>query len=352
MAESRQTTLPPHAPPTESTRTGLYHPTLTEIQQDSISKLAEEHWAHKDPESRKWDASVVEKIYYKELQETGFATKKLMLLEFSQYLEKYLWTNFDASKASLAHVLLIVLMVNEKFRERVSAWDSFMNMPAQFPEFFSRVLHLSVSPLVDNLTLQVRRFILIFLIHAFQSLENNLVRKECLRLVPISIWHCLSTPERREAEFRMNKELKDTWARVIKKYRAAEGAHKQKLEFERSWLAELLKGFVSILYSIPETGPTNDDAVAYCERFLEFLIDLEAQLPTRRFFNTLLDDLQIVVLCRLAPIVRRKEGSELFLQLLETLKFYAGFEINDFDGSALADDEMTAIHCKKLTELQ
>ena len=88
------------------------------------------------------------------------------------------------------------------------------------------------------------------------------------------------------------------------------------------------------------------------ERFLEFLIDLEAQLPTRRYFNTLLHDHQILVLCKLSPLLKRKEGGELFKQLLEILKFYAGFEINDHTGSALTYDQLTEIHCKKLTNLQ
>ncbi|CAG8795615.1 18257_t:CDS:2, partial [Cetraspora pellucida] len=88
----------------------------------------------------------------------------------------------------------------------------------------------------------------------------------------------------------------------------------------------------------------DDDAIAYCERFLEFLIDLEAQLPTRRYFNTLIDDHQILVLCKLSPLVKRKEGSELFKQLLEILKFYAGFEIHDHTGLALTDDQMTELH--------
>jgi len=37
---------------------------------------------------------------------------------------------------------------------------------------------------------------------------------------------------------------------------------------------------------------------------------------------------------------------------LEILKFYAGFEIHDHTGLALTDDEMTELHCKKLTNLQ
>lgn len=50
-----------------------------------------------------------------------------MVLEFSQYLENYLWPNYKPG-ASQAHMLSIVIMVNEKFRERVQVWQvSFRN---------------------------------------------------------------------------------------------------------------------------------------------------------------------------------------------------------------------------------
>jgi len=52
----------------------------------------------------------------------SFAVHRVMLLEFSQYLENYLWPNYS-SAATDAHVLSIVVMVNEKFRERVPAWE-------------------------------------------------------------------------------------------------------------------------------------------------------------------------------------------------------------------------------------
>jgi len=58
----------------------------------------------------------------------------------------------------------------------------------------------------------------------------------------------------------------------------------------------------------------------------------QAQLPTRRFFNTLLDDHHFVVRCSMAPLARRDPEGYLFSQLLERLRFYAGFEINDQTG--------------------
>ena len=49
----------------------------------------------------------------------------MQLLEISQYLEAYLWPHFDAASASPAHVMSILLMLNEKFKEQVSAWACF-----------------------------------------------------------------------------------------------------------------------------------------------------------------------------------------------------------------------------------
>ena len=45
------------------------------------------------------------------------------------------------------------------------------------------------------------------------------------------------------------------------------------------------------------SGAVSEDAVSFCERMLELLTDLEAQLPTRRFFNTLLDNTHLIVSC-------------------------------------------------------
>jgi len=56
-------------------------------------------------------------------------------------------------------------------------------------------------------------------------------------------------------------------------------------------------------------GPVLSDKVRYCERFLELVIDLEALLPTRRFFNTVMDDNHLVVRCQLSNLLHRPEGS-------------------------------------------
>ena len=58
------------------------------------------------------------------------------------------------------------------------------------------------------------------------------------------------------------------------------------MNFERTFLSNHIKKYYKILDSIPATDEVQMDKVHYCERFIELMIDLAAQLPTRRFFNT------------------------------------------------------------------
>jgi intron-binding protein aquarius len=76
----------------------------------------------------------------------------------------------------------------------------------------------------------------------------------------------------------------------------------------------MIKKFLKIIELIPEKGSINAEVVRYCERFLEFVIDLEALLPTRRFFNTVLDDSHLVVRCQISSLIKRPEG-KLFAQV-------------------------------------
>jgi len=74
-------------------------------------------------------------------------------------------------------------------------------------------------------------------------------------------------------------------------------------ELERNFLSNMLKNFVELLESISETDPISLDVVRYCDRFIELLTDLEAQLPTRRYFNTLFDDHNILLFCQFLPFL-------------------------------------------------
>lgn len=115
-----------------------------------------------------------------------------MMLEFSQYLENYLWPNYKRTEATHAHMMSIVVMVNEKFRERVNAWTIFHKYPKEFPEFFHQILeaclikkHLTAAYLKEQTAL------ILFLNYCFNSMEVELCRDQAKRLVSLSMWSCL-----------------------------------------------------------------------------------------------------------------------------------------------------------------
>jgi intron-binding protein aquarius len=97
-------------------------------------------------------------------------------------------------------------------------------------------------------SLTIRTHLLTFIIGAFQSLDSGIVRKECAPLVSISIWHNLSTDQKREKKLDKTVQLRKAWRAAAKRYEAAEDAVKSRLRFERSWLYTLLLDFLSQLY--------------------------------------------------------------------------------------------------------
>lgn len=241
-----------------------------------------------------------------------------MMLEFSQYLENYLWPNYRHASASHAHMMSIVIMLNEKVRERVDAWAVFRQQPAEFPLFFRQVLEACLPDDSDSesdapespAALSEQTALVLFLNHCFNSMEVELCREQAKRLVSLAMWSCLQ-PLRREQELRAVPEWRKFWKKLQKRDRPE---HRERLEWERHFLQRLMVRFMRILETVPETGDFVQEAVRYCERFVELLIDLEALLPTRRFFNTVMDDCHVVVRCSLAPLVRREEG-KLFAQV-------------------------------------
>jgi intron-binding protein aquarius len=89
----------------------------------------------------------------------------------------------------------------------------------------------------------------------------------------------------------------------------------------------------------------------YLERFSEFIVDLLSQLPTRRFLNTLLDDMHVLVRCRRASIITQPEG-KLLSQLLTMIDACMRFEVHDQTGRALTPHDMMTVQNTRINRLQ
>jgi intron-binding protein aquarius len=113
---------------------------------------------------------------------------------------------------------------------------------------------------------------------------------------------------RRELEFKQCPEWKAGWKKIQKRDLKKSHDEQMRLSFERTFLRQMITRFEETLLSLKTDEHVPEEELRYCERFMELLIDLENLLPTRRFFNTVLDDSQIIVRCSLSELVRRPEG--------------------------------------------
>ncbi|XP_029585739.1 RNA helicase aquarius isoform X2 [Salmo trutta] len=326
-------------------------PSVSQINAEYVTQLSNRYWAPHAKNKLPFDPKVLEDVYEREILKSKFAIRKIMLLEFSQYLENYLWVNYNPGVSSNAYLMSICCIVNEKFRENVPAWEVFKKEPSHFPYFFKCVMEAVLAGEEAGLTLKEQTVLLVFLDHCFNSLEVDLIREQVQQLISLPMWMCI-LPSRLQHELKKVPKLQKFWNLIKKNFDKLEGKASEQAKMERTFLSALIKKFLGVLVSISPAGPVPMEKVHYCERFIELMIDLEALLPTRRWFNTVLDDSHLVVSCHLSSLMQREKEGHLFCQLLDMLKFYTGFEINDQTGNALTEKEMTTLHYDRITSLQ
>eukprot|EP00906_Rhabdomonas_costata_P018529 RCo027049 len=243
---------------------------------------------------------------------------------------------------STAQVLATMRNVHEKIKEGLPAWDQLI--ASQGAE---RFLAAAFALPMESLSLQENLLFLIFLIHVYQSLEMPLIRAHALKLVHLALWVNLS-PRRLQLELRSNAEVAATFQKLRK---ALEKKGEEYMLLPRTFIPRLLRTFMGILNSV-HPGSADPVAITYCERFVEFLNDLLSQLPTRRFFRAYLEDCHTYVECLLSQLYRMPEEGRMFRDLLGITRFYLGFEIDDFSGEALDNNQIKQIHTRKLIVFQ
>ncbi|PAA88719.1 hypothetical protein BOX15_Mlig009685g1, partial [Macrostomum lignano] len=337
-------------------------PTVDQLESDVIMRIGQQYWIGRDEASIDFKQQVVDAIYSQEIRHSQFAQRRIMMLEFFRYLEQYLWPFYSPATATDSFVLSIACMVNEKRRERVPVWPAFVEKPEHFGHLVRQTLRLALD--ADN-QLSVKEHIVLvdFIGHCLTSLEVDLVRDQLKRTISLGIWRCLS-PRRLQLTL-------DSQPRLAKLYRALlrrdektaptlSQSERDFIQFEYTFLASFIERFVGVLYSIKpasidgaELKSADRLTISYCERCLQLLIDLESTLLTRRFFNLLLDDRNVVVRCKLAPLAGAAESDgKLFCQLLSMLEFYARFEIDELEGQPLTSVQVDSRHCKDIVDLQ
>ncbi|KUI54330.1 Intron-binding protein aquarius [Cytospora mali] len=312
-----------------------------------FARLAKQHWLKPTKRATKAKVKVkndvLKQSIWDPLERDKFPLPSLLELESLQILESYLWPGYS-EQSSNHHVLLIVLIINAKRRERLETWSIFEDRPDDFSTLFRRVLSMSLD---RSLSVVIRTQILSFVIYAFQSLDCGIVRKECAPLVSISIWHSLSTEKKRDDKLSEHAHLRKAWRAAAKRYDSADEPTKARLRFDRSWLYTLALDFLGLLYS----ENSSKDDILYSENFVEFLSDLQSQLPTRRYVNFLLQDLHILPAASLSPLFN-DEDNGLLRDMLALLSHYTHFSIDEQTGLQQSKAQAYDRHCANLAKLQ
>ncbi|KAK5705717.1 hypothetical protein LTR17_021405 [Elasticomyces elasticus] len=323
----------------------MSRPSTTDLTGDHpLALLARRNWLVSKPS--RTPTAVPELWEATQGSESEFS---LLLLEQLQALERYLWPIYHNDTSSNQHVLLLVLLLNTKVKEHLPSWELFAGRPVEFAGLFRRVLGLSLD--VSLATAQ-RTEVLVFLVNAFQSLDQGIVRKECASLVSVGVWTNLHSETAREEKLSKSLQLQKAWRASGKKYDIAPPQDQARLRFERSWLYALLLDFLDRLYDAEASKDKRQENLLYCERFLELLCDLLSQLPTRRYISTLLQDLNLIPAIKLSPLYQDGDESALLREMLGLLSHYAYFPIDDQTGKQLSRAEHDSAHNSQIARLQ
>ena len=185
-----------------------------------------------------------------------------------------------------------------------------------------------------------------FLNVLMNALENDMARKSALPLVSIQIW---KAREEKRLEMELNSapvDVQKKWQKLMKKEAKQEPTKMQSRR--NSWLTNLTTVFLDTLL----VARASENAMAFCAYYLEFIVDLLSQLPTRRFVRAILGDANIFVKANLTITEMRsdEEGADgnvnLLKQLLEMAKDFYDFEVDDHTGDALSEEEMESRRSK------
>ncbi|KAI9889602.1 MAG: hypothetical protein M1814_005109 [Vezdaea aestivalis] len=320
-----------------------WRPTVAELQGDHhFARLALGSWLGDSKGSLVEDEFIKTKIWDTLVSE-GFSYRSLLVLENLRLLESLLWPKFSEDSSD-DHILLITIISNVKSREGLPVWDVFTASPDPFPLFFRRVLSMVID---TSISLKLRSHLLSFIALAFQSLDSIVVRKECAPLVSISIWHNLQNDQARERLLVHAPQWRKNWRASNKRYEAGDEEIKQRLRYERSWLFALIVNFLSQV----SAEESSDDSVRYCETFIDLLVNLESQLPTRRYVNVLLLDINLLPIIRLSKLYN-DEDNVLIRDLYTLLRHFIYFPVDESTGAELSQNESYEKHCAVLATLQ
>ena len=308
----------------------------------SWEPVAQKYWLKSIPSRVK--PETIKSEIWDPLERNDFSSRALSPLESLQILERFLWPTFSDTSSN-QHILLIAIFFNVKQQASLQSWSVFADRPAEFSTYFQRVLSLSLD---SSLAISSRLALINFIIGAFGSLEKDFVRKECAPLVSISVWHNLHNDMARDYQLEKSSSRRKAWRSAQKRFEGADQAGQAKSKFERLWLFSMTLDF---MVRVNPNTPAMAGEHTYCARFLELLIDLISQLPTRRYTLVLLQDLNLLPVLTRSRMFNKPENS-LLRDLTALFQHFTSFAIDDAEGRESSQSALETAHYSALARLQ
>uniref|UniRef100_A0AC35UID5 Pre-mRNA-splicing factor n=1 Tax=Rhabditophanes sp. KR3021 TaxID=114890 RepID=A0AC35UID5_9BILA len=274
----------------------------------------------------------------------GFSKLRIKSMEFDGILEEILWPKFGVESCSTSHLMLIVLLIIEKHKERLNVWECVEKNPQLF-EFFWRHLLEKIISAKGNLVEESAMLGVLGI--CLKSLEYEVIKKSVKDIcTPLSL---TNLSERQRAHF-FGEEviIKKIYKKSLKKFEKNE-EEKVKTTFDKSFFWFLCSKFVNVLKACDANMTI--EMIRYLEKSLELFIDLESFLSTRRFFDPLLKASHIITYLTMSDLITTDEGS-LICALVEKLKYFAKFEIDAIQGNPLTPKQIEQNHFKRFLQLQ
>ncbi|KII74383.1 Intron-binding protein aquarius [Thelohanellus kitauei] len=321
-------------------------PQSDEISKNPLSRFAAIHW-YPSAKDVPFDKAIVEEVYVKYLKSNNFERRQVMILEFTRYLENYLWRFFNSETESIEHVLSIILVINEKYRSKISPWECLVNNDTFADHLFILIYRMAFN---ETITFRERCHIVEFFTNCINSLEVDLIRKQLQDIVSISSWTCL-LPNRLDYELGQNKIYKKLYAKHTAKVKKLKNKERETYMLKSTFLSNFIKYFLDIMDQDPDNIIEDTSKKSFVHFFMFLLIELESLLSTRRFFHALFDDHHVVVHTRLSQLFTSGKD-KMFIELWEILRFYSKIEIDDMKGEELNHEQLLERHYSDLTHLQ
>ena len=183
---------------------------------------------------------------------------RLSQLEAEGFLENVLWKNFSKTSSSYSQILLIILIVNEKYQQGVLSFDLFSKNSEKFVEFFDSI--------VSNSFRFIRTFdgtgqesncshcisYVQFLVNIFRSADVSVVRNTTLKFLSLSMWNNLSDL-RLSNELGNHPNLKKHWEQLLTQENSDSNIGTKSLEVDKRKVAPEIS---SVKVAVKDKGRT------------------------------------------------------------------------------------------------